>query len=209
MANIVLGILTPPPPLEHLTTIQHGHNLDFFLQEIVYADPYLGLFYVLKVDVSNGFYCIRIRPRNTPKMDLIVLASEEDEPLVSTPLITPMICKNSPTILCASTETVSDLANNVLHDLCHTQHYPMDYHAERVSIQPFPPLNSFLSAIPRDPMPGCKNADLLAYVEIFVEKFLGLAQGPVHHCWHVCRTIFHSLEQVFHSKDTVDLLEQK
>ena len=49
----------------------------------------------------------------------------------------------------------------------------------------------------RDPYLRQPNAKLLAYVDFFVDNFLGLAQGPRHHRRHVRRTLFHALDKVF------------
>ena len=49
-------------------------------------DPALGPVYMLKADVSNGFYCIGLRPADTPKIGLIFSMDGRDKPLVATTL---------------------------------------------------------------------------------------------------------------------------
>ena len=51
--------------------MQYGRALDRLLREIVFADPTLGPVYMLKADVSDGFYRIRIRREDAPKIGLI------------------------------------------------------------------------------------------------------------------------------------------
>ena len=72
----------------------------------------------------------------------------------------------------------------------------MDNCAEAVWVEPALSLNKQLGALPRDPYLGRKNSQLLQYVDVFVDDFLGLAQGPRHRRRHVCRTLFHALEKV-------------
>ena len=45
-------------PVACLSAMQYGHALDRLLCEIVFADPSLGSVYILKADVSDGFYRI-------------------------------------------------------------------------------------------------------------------------------------------------------
>ena len=51
--------------------MQYGRALDRLLREIVFADPALVPVYILKADVSDGFYGIGIRPEDAPKIGLI------------------------------------------------------------------------------------------------------------------------------------------
>ena len=56
---------------------------------------------------------------------------------------------------------------------------------------------------------GRTNAKLLAYVDFFVDDFLGLAQGPRHRRRHVRRTLFHALEKLFRTLDRQDAKQRK
>ena len=51
-----------PQPVACLSAMQYGRALDCLIREIVYADPALGYVYLLKADVSDGFYRIWLRP---------------------------------------------------------------------------------------------------------------------------------------------------
>ena len=94
--------------------MQYGRALDCLLREIVYADPALGYVYLLKADVSDGFYRIGLRPTDAPKLGLIFPSRKGEEELVAIPLTLPMGWKNSPPLFCMATETVADLANEAL-----------------------------------------------------------------------------------------------
>ena len=48
-------------PLASLDAMQYGRALDRLLQEIVFAEPSLGPVYMMKEDVSDGFYHIELR----------------------------------------------------------------------------------------------------------------------------------------------------
>ena len=49
-------------PIACLSAMQYGRALDCLIREIVYADPALGYVYLLKADVSDGFYRIWLCP---------------------------------------------------------------------------------------------------------------------------------------------------
>ena len=49
-------------PVAWLFAMQYCWALDCLLREIVYADPALGYVYLLKSNVSDGFYRIGLRP---------------------------------------------------------------------------------------------------------------------------------------------------
>ena len=76
--------------------MQYICALDHLFREIVFADPALGPAYILKADVSDGFYCIGIRPEEAPKIGLIFLSGADEYPMVAIPLMLPMGWKNSP-----------------------------------------------------------------------------------------------------------------
>ena len=54
-------------PVACLSLMQYICALDHLFREIVFADPALGPAYILKADVSDGFYCIGIRPEEAPR----------------------------------------------------------------------------------------------------------------------------------------------
>ena len=73
------------------------------LCEIVFADPALGPVYMVKADVSDGFYRIGIRPEDAPKLGLIFPSGADEEPMGAIPLTLPMSWKNSPPLFCTTT----------------------------------------------------------------------------------------------------------
>ena len=73
-------------PLAFLFAMQYGRALDCLIHEIVYADTALVYVYLLKADVSDGFYRIGLRPEDAPKLGLIFPSGKKEEPMVAIPL---------------------------------------------------------------------------------------------------------------------------
>ena len=53
--------------------MQYGRALDLLIIEVVIACPSLGPVYVLKDEVSDGFYFIALQPGYVPKLGLVFL----------------------------------------------------------------------------------------------------------------------------------------
>ena len=96
-------------------SIQFGHALDRILREILLSDPALGPIYLMKIDISDGFYRIAINIEDIPKLGVIFPTLPGEEPLIAFPLDLPMGWKNSPPVFTTATETVADLANQRLN----------------------------------------------------------------------------------------------
>ena len=60
-----------------------------------------------------------------------------------------------------------------------------------------PTLDITLVPLSQDPLLLSTNTQILAYVDVYVDDFLGLAQVPTHRHRHVRRTLFHDLDKVF------------
>ena len=85
----------------------------------------------------------------------------------------------------------------------------LDIRTEAVEPPPAPLLTQEHAALKRDPYLQRPNTKLLAYVDVFVDDFLGLAQGPRHRRRHVRRTLFHALDKVFWPLDQQDAPAQR
>ena len=189
--------------------MQYGRTLDRVLREIVYADPALGPVYLIKMDVSDGFYRIGLRPEDAPKLGLLFPTENNGEQLVAIPLTLPMGWKNSPPIFCTATETIADLANEALRTHAPSTAHKLDARAEKVVPAPAPVEQKCYKDLQRDPYLRRKRAPLLAYIDVFVDDFLGLAQGQRHRRRHVRRTLFHALDKVFRPLDGQDAKQRK
>jgi hypothetical protein len=83
------------------------------LRQIRFAPPQHGPVYMLKVDLSDGFYRVWLRPSDVPVLGVALPSLPDEEPLVAFPLILPMgWCESPPYFCCALTETVADLTND-------------------------------------------------------------------------------------------------
>ena len=189
--------------------MQYGCTLDGMLRKIVFADPALGPVYILKADVSDGFYRIGVRLEDAPKLGLIFPSGANEEPMVAIPLTLSMGWKNSPPLFCTATETVADTANESLRSHQPSRPHKLDNLAEAVAPPSVPPLAKKRAQLTCDPYLWRTNAKLLSYVDVFVDNFLGLAQGPRHCLRHVCRTLFYTLEKVFRTLDRQDSKQRK
>ena len=117
--------------------------------------------------------------------------------MVDIPLTLPMGWKNSPPLFCTATETVADLSNEALRTHQPSKQHLLYNRAESLEPPPAPLLTQEHANLTRDPYLRRPNNKLLAYVDVFVDDFLGLAQGPRHRRRHVRRTQFHALDKVF------------
>ena len=184
-----------------LVLIQYGRDIDRLLRKIMFADPTLGPVYMMKGDVSDGFYLIYLRPEDVPKLGLVSLGWHEGEDdytdhLVAVPLTLPKELKKSPPLFCVVTKTLTDLANAVLRAKIPTRPHKLDDRAEAIVLVPVPPHNKETPQLCWNPYLGRLNAQLLVYVDVFVDDFLGLVQRPRHQRCHVRRTLFHALDKV-------------
>ena len=75
--------------------------------------------------------------------------------------------------------------------------HKLDQQAEAVVPHLAPLLSKERAKLTCDPYLRLNNAKLLTSVDLFVENFLGLVQGPWHHCRHIRGKTFHALDKVF------------
>ena len=166
-------------PLAALEAMQFGHALERILRHILLANPHAGPVYLMKVDLSDGFYRIGLNPDDVPKLGVVFPTLPGQQPLVALPLVLPMGWTNSPPIFSTATETIADLVNDSLNfpphpDTSHTSH-PLSTLAATQD-ESYPSTRTPDHAFSRDPcLPqGTKPS---AYVDVFVDDFIGLAQG--------------------------------
>ena len=162
-------------PVACLSLMQYGCTIDRLLHKIVFSDPALGPVYMLKTDVSDGFYGIGIRPEDAPKLGLILLSGANEEPIVATPITLRLGWETSPPLFCADTETEADLENEFLRSHQPSRPHKLDNRSEAISPPLAPPLAKGHTQLTSNPYPRRPKAKLLAYVDVFVDDFLGLA----------------------------------
>jgi len=120
---------TPPPTLEQLkecldrgphksaheyVELLHEEMLDFvrIMRNIVRANPWFGLVLLCKVDLSNGFYQIKLNLDSILKLAVAIPPLVGEEKLIAIPLRAPMGYIESPPYFTAITKTITDVAND-------------------------------------------------------------------------------------------------
>ena len=81
---------------------------------------------------------------------------------------------NSSPLFCTATETVADLANKALRSHHPIKQHQLDNRVETKEPPPATPLTHDHAQLTRNPYLLQPNAKLLAYVDVFVDDFLGL-----------------------------------
>ena len=104
---------------------------------------------------------------------------------------------------------VVDLASKSLCSHQPSKPHKLDDKAEAIAPPPAPPLEQEHAKLTRNPYLRLPKAKLLAYVDVFVDDFLGLAQRPMHRRHHVRRTLFHALDKVFRPLNRKDTKQHK
>ena len=130
------GINANTLPLAAKESMQFGHALDRILREILLADPKNGPVYLIKIDISDGFYRIALNIDDIPKLGVVFPTLPGEEPLVAFPLVLPMGWSNSPPIFSTATETIADMANERLNSNVDMPPHHLDDLAESI---PSPP----------------------------------------------------------------------
>jgi hypothetical protein len=213
------GINQETCPIAPTEAMQFGTALQRVIETIVNTNPRFGPVHLCKVDIADGFYRVDLRPADVPKMGVIIPSSTiADEPLIAFPLVLPMGWKNSPPFFCAITETVADVTNERIR----RHHRPPQHRMDRIADTP-PEITEFRStdtglvvnrsgvtAVPTPPpldptsIPSTYPNRPVGQFDIYVDDFLGLAQGGARTRNRLRRVLFHTLDEVLRPKDAAD-----
>ena len=107
------------------------------------ADPRHGSIYMMKVDITDGFYCVGLAPEDVTYLGVYLPPGTDGKTLVVFPLVLPMGWVESPPQFCAVTETVADLGNTELREK--TQRLRTPHGLDQVSELTVPGLDSPIS----------------------------------------------------------------
>ena len=91
--------------------MQFGRTLQRLLYRIHHANERFGTVYMSKVDLSDGFYRLWLRPEDTHRLGALFPSRVGEPKLIGIPLTNPMGWVSSPPNFSACTETIADLAN--------------------------------------------------------------------------------------------------
>jgi hypothetical protein len=70
--------------------MQFSHALDCILHEILLANPAFGPVFLIKLNISDGFYRIALAVDDIPKLSVAFPTPNDADPLVAFPLVLPM-----------------------------------------------------------------------------------------------------------------------
>lgn len=194
------GVNTETQSLAPKEAMQFGKALTRILTKIVRVDACHGPVKLIKVDVADGFYQIHLAPQHIPSLGVAFPPTPSGTQLVAFPLVLPMGWVESPPLFCVATETIADLANASLQQGIsvppHRLRALADTPAPPFEIPRPPELTTFEStALPNHPVGPCRRP--LKYVDVYVDNFIGLAQGNSNTCNQVRDHLFMAIDKVF------------
>jgi hypothetical protein len=178
--------------------MQFGRALLRILHSVVYAEPGHGLVFMFKLDIADGFYRLWIRPPDVPKLAVAYPCKPGEEQLIAFPLALPMGWVESPPYFCSVTEKITDLANQRLKEghLSNDDRHRLDEAADTYMVDAPEPQWWTGSAM--------TGAAPLAAFDVYVDGFIGVAQGTKPHLKRVRRTLFETVDQVLRPLDLSD-----
>ena len=174
-------------------SMQFGRALQRVLQRIYDADPKHGPVYLMKVDVADGFYRVWLRIRDVPKLAIALPPIPGQPKLVAFPLVLPMGWTESPPHFCTLTETVADLANKAIV----TNAPDQPHRLERLADTSPAPIQAKPPTLDVNHNRRGRHQRPLAYIDVFVDDFLGVAQGSAARRNRVRRLLLQSFDEVF------------
>lgn len=200
--------------------MQFGHALDRLLYKVHHANRRYGPVYLIKVDLADGFYRVPVKASDAPTLGVAFPHLPSEPPLVAIPLVLPMGWVSSPPFFCAVTETITDNTNQLLRrrvtsQAPHRLSYIAD-HPNNATPLPFPavrPHGPHSTATPAPPNRPAITPRLpqrpLAYVDIYMDDFVALAQGHPTRRLNIRSTLFHQIDAVLRPLDSTDAIHHR
>lgn len=208
--------------------MQFGHALERVLRKILAADPKHGPVYMLKIDLSDGFYRVPLRAQDIPGLAVAFPMQAGEEPHVAMPLVLPMGWTESPPQFSTATETIADLANAyTVEQRLNPPPHPLE-HAASSKPEPLDDGRMVLTVDPPDNpspqtetrpcyhFPAAKVAGSrrhksrpLVYTDVFVDDEIMVGQGNRARLNRVRRVLLHANDVVFRPNDNNDLANRR
>ena len=173
--------------------MQFGSCLPRLLQKLWEANPLDGPVFLSKWDISDAFHRCPIRPEDVGAFSYVVPPLPTDpHQLLCIDLVLPMGWVNSPDLFCASSETVTDLANTAFRS--------------ELDPAPYQPTADLYTATP-SPSAGPHR---LQYADVYMDDINCLTQGDVHQQRRVTEIVLDKLKLVYPTvkgelKDSISL----
>jgi len=203
-------------------SMQYGKALDRILYRLETADTRHGPMFLLKIDISDGYYRVPLQLDSIPKLGALLPKEAGEEQLVAFPTVLPMGWKNSAPIFCAATETIADIANERLRQML-----PADLEPHRLECKADskPPRLKRASAkpllgTPKDllswdqlPPPCVKSrgrlAPPLASTDVFVDDLVSSVQGSKQYRKMARRLLLEAVDDIFRPLEPTDRSTRK
>ena len=197
------GVNQDTVQLAPLESMQFGRTLERIIYRLRHANPRFGPTYLAKIDLSDGFYRIRVSTDTIPSLAVVLPHLPGEEPLVAFPLSLPMGWVESPPYFSAATETVADLANTLPKgspQLPHRLEKLVETPPEHdVDLPPVAATSSALpgptDALPLDPLWVFDTP--VDHHDMCVDDFCSAVQGNVHRRRNHQRRLLHSIDAIF------------
>ena len=106
--------------------MQFCRALERVLRKVATADTAQGPLYLLKIDLSDGFYHVRLCAQDAPMLGVAFPVAPGEPLLTAIPLVLPMGWTESPPYFCTTTETIVDLANLYSHSMWDPPSHPLE-----------------------------------------------------------------------------------
>jgi hypothetical protein len=162
-------------------SIQFGTALTRFLQHLERAETRRGPIYLSKTDVADAFMRVWIALGSIPILGAILPTYPGEEAIVAFPMILPMGWVDSPSFLCAVTETIADLTNQrtSTSDLATELHH-LDMAA--CTRPPTAPATPTIPTITENQPPTTRSSGPvkppMTYTDVYMDDFLMATQLP-------------------------------
>ncbi|MGH7974557.1 MAG: hypothetical protein ACREBR_03440 [bacterium] len=198
-------------------SMQFGRALQRMLQKIHGADTRRGPVHLMKLDLSDGFYRVDLNADDVLALGVALPKLNDEEPLVAFPLVLPMGWLDSPPYFSAVTETIADVTNMRLrqgisppthhrHDAisntkpqpCEEKNRDVTRYSQTMAMAPPPVHRSF----------GPLQQPLEEF-DVYLDDFLGLAQGPVARRDEVRRLLYSTVDEAIRPLHPSDRTERK
>ena len=196
--------------------MQFGCALERVLQKVATADTTQGPLYLLKIDLSDGFYHVHLRVQDAPMLGVAFPVAPGKPLLMAILLVLPMGWMESPPYFCTTTETIVDLANVYSHSMWDPPSHPLE--VPSATAAPWyghltitaPPPDLQIDQQPktvvmlRPPTRLQQRAPALCYTNVYIDDEILVAQGPAPALNKFRRQVFHINDHVFRPNDGQD-----
>ena len=211
------GVNQATQPNVPTDAMQFGRALERLLRKVLLASPRHGKVYLMKIDLADGFYRVPLSAAGLSQLGVVFPHLPHEQPLVALPIGLPMGWSNSPPGFCTATETVADVTSCQLLQGRLAPDHPLESLASSRPPRRQQPTNTRrvevaqATPVPTRPDPHLnpQRRRRLQYVDVYMDDFLGAAQGNKAARNNVRRTTMHAIDDMFRPTDHLDAPTRK